>query len=100
MNTNRDNAIDRRPLQVLQLGKFYPPQRGGMESHVRTLCDRLQEEVDVEVLVSNTTPTTVRETYDGVPVTRVARMAQVNSTSVNPAMISAIRRCDADLIHL
>ena len=100
MNTNRDNAIDRRPLRILQLGKFYPPQRGGMESHVKTLCDRLREEVDVEVLVSNSGPTTVRELCDGVPVTRIARIAQVNSTSLNPAMVTAIRRCDADLIHL
>ena len=50
-----------------------------MESHVKTLCDSLQEEVDVEVLVSNTGPTTVRELRDGVPVTRIARIVQVNS---------------------
>jgi glycosyltransferase involved in cell wall biosynthesis len=100
MNTNRDNAVHGRRLQILQLGKFYPPQRGGMESHVKTLCDCLQEHADVQVLVSNTGPTTVRELCDGVPVTRIARVAQVNSTSVNPAMVTAIRRCDVDLIHL
>ena len=100
MSTNRDNAVHGRRLRVLQLGKFYPPQRGGMESHVKTLCDSLQEEVDVEVLVSNTGPTTVRELCDGVPVTRIARIVQVNSTSFNPAIVTAIRRCQADLICL
>jgi len=100
MNTNRDNVVHGRRLRVLQLGKFYPPQRGGIESHVKTLCDRLHEEVDVKVVVSNTRPTTIRELCDGVPVTRIARIAQVNSTSVNPKMAMAIRRCDADLIHL
>jgi rhamnosyl/mannosyltransferase len=100
MNTNRGNAIRERRLRVLQLGKFYPPQRGGMESHVKTLCDRLHEEIDVKVLVSNTGPTTLRELCDGIPVSRIARIAQVNSTSLNPALVTAIRRCDADLIHL
>ena len=100
MNTNPDNSVRGGRPRVLQLGKFYPPTRGGMESHLKTLCDRLRQEVDVEVLVSNTGPSTVREMCDGVPATRIARMAQVNSTSVNPAMISAIRRTDANLIHL
>jgi rhamnosyl/mannosyltransferase len=90
-------------MRVLQLGKFYAPQRGGMESHVRTLCDslRLEEGVeDVEVIVSNTAASTAREICGGVPVTRVARLAQVNSTSVNPSMVAAIRRSRADLVHL
>jgi glycosyltransferase involved in cell wall biosynthesis len=100
MRTNLDNTMRGRRLRVLQLGKFYPPQLGGMESHVQTLCERLRQEVDVEVVVSNTEASTVREICDGVPVTRVARLAQVNSTSVNPAMVAEIRRSDADLIHL
>jgi len=100
MKTNFDNAVRGKRLRVLQLGKFYPPQRGGMESHVQTLCERLRQEVDVEVVVSNTGATTVREICDGVPITRVARLAQINSTSVNPAMVAEIRRSDADLIHL
>lgn len=100
MNANFDNPNAVKRLRVLQLGKFYPPQRGGMESHLKTLCDRLREEVDVEVIVSNTGPGAAREVCDGVPVTRVARLAQVASTSVNPAMIAEIRRHDADLIHL
>jgi len=100
MKTNLDNTVRGRRLQVLQLGKFYPPQHGGMESHVQTLCERLRQEVDVEVVVSNTDATTVREICDGIPVARIARLAQINSTSVNPAMVAEIRRSDADLIHL
>jgi rhamnosyl/mannosyltransferase len=83
-----------------QLGKFYPPHRGGMESHLKTLCEGMRLEMDVEVLVSNTGLNALRETCDGVPVARIARLAQVNSTSVNPGMAGAIRRSDADLIHL
>ena len=89
----------RRP-KVLHLGKFYPPHRGGMESNLKTVCDELLSEIDLEVIVSNTIGKTVREIVDGVQVTRIARLAQLHGTSVNPAMIAAIRNCRADLIHL
>jgi len=100
MRINRDSAVREARVRVLQLGKFYPPQRGGMESHLESLCTQLQQEVDVAAIVSNTVPTTVREMHEGVPVTRIGRLAQVNSVSVNPAMAASIRRHDADLIHL
>ena len=87
-------------MRVLHLGKFYPPQRGGMESHVKTLCEGLQRQIDVEVLVSNTGARTERTHCEGVAVTRVACLAQVSSTSINPGMVAEIRRSTADLIHL
>jgi glycosyltransferase involved in cell wall biosynthesis len=86
-------------LRVLHVGKFYPPHRGGMESHVETLCRELRAEVDVEVLVSADGPRTVRETVDGVPVTRIGTLATLASASVNPGMARAIRRARADVVH-
>jgi glycosyltransferase involved in cell wall biosynthesis len=90
----------KRKIRVLQLGKFYSPLRGGIESHVKTLCECLHAEVSVEVVVSNKTGRTVRETCDGVAVTRVARLFHFNSTSINPAMTAEIRSREADIIHL
>ena len=86
--------------KVLQIGKFYPPHRGGMESHLKTLCDRMLPDMDLEVVVSNAGPHTVRENCAGVPVTRLGCIARLASTSVNPAMAAEIRRSDAGLIHL
>lgn len=100
MNNDENGSLRGRRLRVLQLGKFYPPKRGGMESHLKTLVDGLHSQIDIEVVVSNTGPRTVRELCDGVPVTRIARLAQVKSTSVNPSMVNAIRRCAADIVHL
>ncbi len=100
MKTGFDNPVSTRRLKVLQLGKFYPPQRGGMESHLKTLCDALREDIDLEVIVSNTAPRTFRESCDGIPVTRISQVGQVASTSVNPALAAEIRRRKVDLIHL
>jgi rhamnosyl/mannosyltransferase len=89
-----------RRLRVLQVGKFYPPVRGGMETHLKHLCDRLRLAVDVEVLVANTDATTVREIVDGVPVTRVASHGRVRATSIAPGYLHALAATTADVVHL
>jgi rhamnosyl/mannosyltransferase len=81
------------------VGKFYPPYHGGMESHLEMLCQTTRAEVDVQVLVSNTGPRTVREVVDGIPVTRIATQARVASTSFSPGMVAEIRRAAADVVH-
>jgi rhamnosyl/mannosyltransferase len=89
-----------RRLRVLQVGKFYAPVRGGMETHLKHLCDALRAVVDVEVLVANTDATTVREVVDGVPVTRVASHGRVRATSIAPGYLHALAATDADVVHL
>ena len=42
----------RRP-RVLQLGKFYPPHMGGIETHLEALCSQLKERTDVRVVVAS-----------------------------------------------
>ena len=37
-------------LKILHVGKFYPPHPGGIESHLKTLCEELSNSADVEVL--------------------------------------------------
>lgn len=86
-------------LRVLHVGKFYPPHHGGMESHVQTLCRELAGEVDVQVLVSSDGRGTVRETVEGVPVTRIGTLATLSAASINPGMARAIRAADADVVH-
>jgi rhamnosyl/mannosyltransferase len=86
-------------LRILHVGKFYPPHRGGMESHVETLCRELAADADVEVLVSGSDRRTVRETVDGIPVTRIGTVATMSSASINPGMARAIRESHADVVH-
>jgi glycosyltransferase involved in cell wall biosynthesis len=87
-------------LRVLQIGKYFPPHRGGIESHLRDLCSELRKFVDLKVLVANDGFRRDRATVEGVDVIRLARAMTLFSTPICPAMISSIRRDRADIVHL
>jgi len=86
-------------MRVLQLGKFYNPFLGGMETVLKEICESLAEQVHFEVVVANTRCRTEHE--DGkVPVTRVASMGRLFSCSMAPSFPLWARRFDPDLIHV
>lgn len=86
-------------MRVLQLGKFYNPFLGGMETVLQEMCESLAEEVHFEVLVANTRCRTEHE--DGkIAVTRVASMGRLFSCSMAPSFPLWVRKSDPDLIHV
>ncbi|HEX8823177.1 MAG TPA: glycosyltransferase [Archangium sp.] len=87
-------------MKVLQLGKYYAPYRGGMETHLSGLCEELKGRVELEVLVSNTAPRTVHEVVHGVPVTRCAELVKLASTSLNPTLPLELSRRRYDVLHM
>ncbi|MBI3949805.1 MAG: glycosyltransferase [Acidobacteria bacterium] len=87
-------------MKVLQVGKFYHPHPGGMETVLRDLCQAIKNLVELQVLVANTTPTTIREIIEGVDVTRVASWGVVAATSVCPMFSGYVRSCEADIVHI
>ncbi len=87
-------------LRVLQVGKFYPPTMGGIETHLQNLCNELKDAVDLKVLVSNTGARTVEDEVDGVQVTRVGTRATLSAAPISPGLVSRIRREQADIVHL
>jgi len=89
-----------RRLKVLQLGKFYPPHKGGMETHVRDLCVQLADHIDVEVAVASDDRTSFEEVLSGVRVSRLATQLTVSSAPVCAGLVGKIRASHADLIHL
>lgn len=93
-------AATPRRLRVLQVGKFYPPHRGGMESHLQALCGQLRVEVDVEVLVAAEGRRTVEEVSDSVKVTRVGTLFDFAAAPVCPGLVRRIRESRADIVHL
>ena len=80
-------AKPRTPPRVLHVGKYYPPYRGGMETHLLALCTALRDEVELEVLVANEGRETLREEVDGVPVTRLGTVARLASTPFTPGFV-------------
>jgi glycosyltransferase involved in cell wall biosynthesis len=89
-----------RRLRVLQVGKFYPPHMGGMETHLQVLCRELQPHHDVEVLVASDTSHDEFDNDQGVKITRAGTLFKAAATSFCKGMIRRIFWAKADLIHL
>jgi len=89
-----------RGLKVLHVGKFYPPHMGGIETHLQALCGELSKSMDLRVIVASEDHQSVEETIDGVRVSRVPTRLTVAATPLCPAMVGAIRRSDADIVHI
>jgi glycosyltransferase involved in cell wall biosynthesis len=87
-------------VRVLQLGKFYDPFVGGMETVLKEMCESLADQVQFQVVVANTRWETKHETRKKVPVTRVASMGKLLSCSLAPSYPLWARRFDPDLIHV
>jgi glycosyltransferase involved in cell wall biosynthesis len=89
----------RRP-HILQVGKFWPPHYGGIETHLRELCTGLASVVDVDVVVSNVGRDYVQEQDGEMRVTRIPTFARVASAPLSPRMLGFLRESPADLVHL
>ena len=86
--------------KILHVGKFYPPHMGGIETHLQALCEQLQHSLHLRVLVSSDGSDGSEESVNGVTISRVPTRLVLASTPLCPDMIGAIRRSDADIIHL
>jgi len=86
--------------RVLQVGKFYPPHYGGIETHLQVLCGGLREHADVRVLVSSDDRSHSVEVIDDVPVERLATPFTLAGAPINPGMARRIREAAADVVHL
>ena len=86
-------------MRVLQLGKFYDPFVGGMETVLKEICESLADQVQFQVLVANTRFRTEHESRK-VPVTRVASLGKLFSCSMAPSYPLWARKFDPELIHV
>lgn len=91
-------------MRVLQLGKFYPPVRGGIETVVWELAEGLSRSgLRSDVLCSNQCPHSAHEWFDsGYEVMRAASFGRLLSTSMAPAMVTQLARLHEryDLLHI
>lgn len=94
------NRLEQDKMRVLHVGKFYPPHKGGMEVHLKNLCERLGHSIEAEVLVAGETWKDTTETINGVRVTRAAMLFDFNAAPICPSMVRRIRQSRADIVHL
>jgi glycosyltransferase involved in cell wall biosynthesis len=87
-------------LRILHLGKFYPPVRGGIETHLQTLSRQLMKRAAIEVIVSSESGERRDEVIDGVTVHRLPRWLTIAGTPICPTIVSQLRHTRSDLLHL
>jgi rhamnosyl/mannosyltransferase len=87
-------------LRVLHLGKYYPPFHGGMETHLQGLSEQLKHDVDLKIMVANDGLRTIRDEVDGIDVTRVGKLFDLQSAPICPDLVRRIRGIMADIVHI
>lgn len=91
-------------MKILQFGKFYPPDLGGIEKVMQDLCDGLRQRgIACDVLCSNSFNHYQKNTTPyGATIYRTASFGKLASTSISPQMISKLRELikDYDIIHV
>lgn len=87
-------------INVVHVGKFYPPHVGGMESHLETLCRELRKTMNVRALVANDARRDEDSIVDGVRVSRLATHFNLAGAPVCATMPWKVRGAAADIVHV
>jgi glycosyltransferase involved in cell wall biosynthesis len=87
-------------VKVLQLGKYYAPFHGGMETHLQSLAKHLQPSVDLHVAVAANPAAPGSETSNGVPLRRMRTYGVVAATPICPELFRVIGDINPDLVHI
>jgi glycosyltransferase involved in cell wall biosynthesis len=94
-------------MRILHLGKYYAPERGGIESYTQALCEWTAARGHAVGALVHQRPgvwRTTRERLRDVDVCRVACIAAPVYTPVSPtypiALAHTLRERDPDLLHL
>jgi len=84
-------------VKVLQLGKFYHPFVGGIETVLKDICESMADDVEFQVLVANTCYRTEHQ-HGRVPVVRAASLGKLFSCSMAPSYLYWAQKYNADVI--
>src|SRR5581483_9220890 len=87
-------------FKILHVGKFYPPHKGGMETHLEHLCSLLRRHCDITVLVANDVVPRQVEGDEELKIIRVKTLGLLASAPICPDLVKEIRNTPADIVHL
>ena len=88
-------------MRILQVTPRYPPQSGGVETHVCELSERLVDRGhEVTVLTADAGGGGFRrERRNGVRIKRYRGVAPDGAMHICPQIMRAVRNADADIVH-
>ncbi|NQU74541.1 MAG: glycosyltransferase, partial [Candidatus Omnitrophica bacterium] len=86
--------------EILQVGKFYYPVKGGVENHLYLLCNEIKRDYKTEVLVANEGFKGYSELVNGVKVRRLMNFGRLFSMSFCPSMALWLRKIKTKIIHV
>lgn len=94
-------------MRILHVGKYYAPERGGIERHTQALAEHGVQQGDAVAVLIHARPgawNSSQETLNGVQVYRVGCLAAPVYTPVSPmfpwVFSCALREFRPDLLHL
>jgi glycosyltransferase involved in cell wall biosynthesis len=91
--------VNSQRLRTVQVGKYYPPEVGGIESHLQILAEELSNWIDIKVLVAAGDMWAVSS--DSTPnVFRCRPVLNLAGTPICPGMIPKIAFSRADIVHV
>jgi len=86
-------------MKILQVSKYYYPVIGGVESHLKLLCEDLSKNFKVKVLVSNIKPKTEIELSNNLEVVKAGSLGRLFSMPLSPAFPLWMGKLKADILH-
>lgn len=89
-----------KKVKLLQIGKYYAPVKGGIETYLYNLCRNLPSWIETKVMVSNLSMRTEMDMVEGIEVLRLAKLDQLFSTALNPSMPLWLRRERPDIVNV
>lgn len=88
-----------RNIRILHIGKYYPPEVGGIETHLQILSEQLSKSNEVEVLVARARPD--GDFLEHAPkVSRIRPLMNIGGAPICPGMIPKIASSRADILHV
>jgi rhamnosyl/mannosyltransferase len=88
-------------MRILHLGKYFYPERGGIENYTYILAKEAKRLGNgVYVIVSNTSKKFVHERIEGIEVFRLPRIFYSLHTPFTIPFICLIKKINPDIIHL
>ncbi|MCK9476609.1 MAG: glycosyltransferase [Candidatus Muirbacterium halophilum] len=88
-------------MKITEIGKYYPPYKGGIESHIYSISNNLKKWVNkIKVLVFNTSMFSVEEKENNLTVKRCSNFFEFASTPFSFIMFYEILKDKSDIIHI